>query len=144
MPLLTPNQLAAGEITDHAKNLVAHYGASAYQLNKVTEILLALNNDDLAAFGNSLGPAEMEGLLTVHATQGAGLNALLAGANAVLATVGIPAATASVDVTPFADKLAAQRREIVLTDGLFTVVDFPPEPEPEQEPVAEATLEPAQ
>lgn len=143
MPLLTPSQLAAGEITDHARNLVSHYEAACYQLGKVTEILLALNNDDLAAFGNSLGPDEMDSLLTVHATQGAGLNALLAGANAVLATVGIPAATASVDVTPFADKLAAQRREIVLTDGLFTVVDFPlePEPDPTPEPEPEPTPE---
>lgn len=134
MPLLTPSQLAAGQITDHARNLVSHYSAAAYQLGRITEILLNLNNDDLAAFGNGLHPAEMDSLLTVHATQGAGLNALLAGANAVLATVGIPAATATVDITPFTEKLALQRREIVLTDGVFTVVDFPPVPEPQPEP----------
>jgi hypothetical protein len=137
MPLLTPHQLAAGQITDHARTLVSHYAASAYQLGRITDILLSLPNADLAAFGNSLGPAEMEALLTVHAIQGNGLNALLASANAVLATVGIPASTGLVDVTPFADKLAGQRREIVLTDGVFTVVDFPPEPEPEPEPSPE-------
>jgi hypothetical protein len=139
MPLLAPHQLAAGQITDLARNLVSHFSAGTYQLNKITEILLALNNDNLAAFGNSLGPAEMEGLLTVHATQGAGLNALIVSANAVLATVGLPAATAAVDVTPFNDKLALQRREIVLADGVFTVVDFPPVVVPEEEapPVVE-------
>jgi hypothetical protein len=141
MPLLSPHQLAAGQITDFARNLVSHFSSGTYQLNKITEVLLALNNGDLAAFGNSLGPAEMEELLTVHANQGASLNALIASANAVLATVGIPVASSVVDVTPFSDKLALQRREIVLTDGVFSVVDFPPVEDPEPEPVAESEPE---
>lgn len=144
MPLLTAHQLAAGQITERTIDLRAHYAAAAGKLNDITGLLLALANDDLASFGNMLGPLEMQTLLTVHADQGSTLNAQLAGVDAVLASVGIHPPTTVVDVSPFADKLAAQRREIIAAAGIFTVVDFPPEPEPEQEPVAEATLEPAQ
>jgi len=105
--------------------------AAAGQLNGITRIILSMPNDLLAAFGNDLGPQEMELLTTSHAAQGEGLNQLIGGINAVLAASGIPPVSAAVDTRPLADKLAEQRREIVLTDGLFSVVDFPAEPEPE-------------
>jgi hypothetical protein len=52
--------------------------------------------------------------------------------------------SASVDTRPLAEKLAEQRREIVLVDGVFSVVDFAPveAPEPEPEPEPEPQPEP--
>lgn len=134
MPLQTPTTLAAAQMTEAAVNARSHYAAAVSQLNAINGTILGMPNDLLAEFGNTLGPAEMELLTTSHAAQGAALNALLAGINAVLSASGIPAVSASVDVRPLAEKLAEQRREIVLTDGVFTVVDFPPLPEADPEP----------
>jgi hypothetical protein len=126
MPLLNPHQLAASQITERAVDLRSHYAAAAGKLGDITGILLGLPNASLADFGNMLGPAEMEMLLSRHASQGAALNELIAGVNQVLFSVGIAPTSASVDGSPFADKIALQRREIVLSDGVFSVVDFPP------------------
>jgi hypothetical protein len=136
MPLQTPTTLAAAQMADAAVNARSHYAAAAGQLNAINSTILGMPNDQLAAFGNALGPQEMEALTSSHAAQGEGLNALIAGINAVLSASGIPPVTASVDTRPLAEKLAEQRREIVLADGVFSVVDFPaePEPEPESEP----------
>lgn len=136
MPLQTPTTLAAAQMAESAVNARSHYAAAASQLNGINRTILSLPNDLLAEFGNTLGPLEMELLTSSHAAQGVGLNALIAGINAVLAASGIPPVTASVDTRPLADKLAEQRREIVLVDGVFSVVDFPllPEPEPQPEP----------
>jgi hypothetical protein len=131
MPLLqTPSALAAAQIAEAVINTRSHYVAAAGHLNSITRKILALSNEDLAAFGNELGPMEMQMLTSAHGQQGDGLNQLIAGSNAVLAESGITPTNASVDVRPLAEKLAEQRREIVLTDGVFTVVDFPPLPEP--------------
>ena len=134
MPLQTPTTLAAAQMADAAVNARSHYAAAASQLNAINSTILSLPNDLLAEFGNTLGPLEMELLTSSHAAQGDGLNALLDGINAVLAASGIQPVTASVDTRPLADKLAEQRREIILTDGVFSVVGFPVEPEPEPEP----------
>ena len=131
MPLQTPTTLAAAQMADAAVNARSHYAAAASQLNAINRTILAMPNDQLAEFGNALGPAEMAALTTSHAAQGDGLNALLDGINAVLAASGIAPVTAAVDTRPLAEKLAEQRREIVLTDGVFSVVDFPPVEEPE-------------
>jgi hypothetical protein len=137
MPLQTPTTLAAAQMADAAVNARSHYAAAAGQLNGVTRIILGMPNDQLAEFGNTLGPVEMEALTSSHAAQGEGLNQLIGGINAVLSASGIPAVNAAVDTRPLADKLAEQRREIVLADGVFSVVDFAPEPEPEPEPESE-------
>lgn len=131
MPLQTPSSLTASHITESAINARSHYAAAAGHLNAINRTILSLPNDQLADFGNLLGPQEMELLTGSHSAQGAGINALIAGVNEVLAASGIPSVSASVDIRPLADKLAEQRREIVLTDGIFSVVDLPlPEPEP--------------
>ena len=124
MPLIqSPSSLAASRIADLVISTRSHYIAAAGLLNAVTAEILALGNDDLAAFGNALGPLEMESLTTAHADQGDALNSLLAGVNGILAQSGIPPQETAVDVRPLADKLADQGREIILTDGVFTVVD---------------------
>ena len=134
MPLQTPTTLAAAQMTESAVNARSHYAAAVSQLNAINGTILSLPNDLLAGFGNTLGPVEMELLTSSHAAQGDGLNALIVGINAVLAASGIAPVTAAVDTRPLADKLAEQRREIVLVDGVFSVVDFPAETEPEPEP----------
>jgi len=124
MPLIqSPSSLAASRIVDLVLSTRSHYIAAAGLLNAVTAEILALGNDDLAAFGNALGPLEMGTLTTAHADQGNALNALLAGINGILAQSGIAQQDATVDVRPLADKLADQGREIVLTDSIFAVVD---------------------
>lgn len=137
MPLQTPTTLAAAQMAEAAVNARSHYAAAASHLNGINRTILSMPNDQLAEFGNTLGPVEMELLTTSHAAQGVGLNALLDGINAVLASSGIPPVTAAVDTRPLSEKLAEQRREIVMTDGVFSVVDFPPLPEPEPEPEPE-------
>jgi hypothetical protein len=135
MPLQTPTTLAAAQMADAAVNARSHYAAAAGQLNAINHTILGMPNDQLAEFGNDLGPVEMEALTSSHAAQGEGLNQLIGGINAVLGASGIPPVSAAVDTRPLAEKLAEQRREIVLADGVFSVVDFPePEPEPEPEP----------
>ncbi len=125
-------------MADAAVNARSHYAAAAGQLNAINHTILGMPNDQLAEFGNTLGPVEMEALTSSHSAQGEGLNQLIAGINAVLSASGIPPVSAAVDTRPLSEKLAEQRREIVLTDGVFSVVDFPvPEPEPEVEPEPE-------
>lgn len=122
MPLIqSHSSLAASRIVDLVLSTRSHYIAAAGLLNAVTAEILALGNDDLAAFGNSLGTLEMESLTTAHADQGEALNALLAGVNGILAQSGIPPQSAAVDTRPLADKLAEQERQIVLTDGVFSI-----------------------
>ena len=64
------------------------------------------------------------------------LNAIIGGLNAILTTIGEPLCTASVDVRPLSEKLAAQGREIAF-DGTAFVVTALPQPEPEESPEAE-------
>jgi hypothetical protein len=122
MPLIqSPASLAASRIVDLVLSTRSHYIAAAGLLNAVTSEILALGNDDLAAFGNALGPLEMGTLTTAHADQGNALNALMSGVNAILAQSGIPLHQAAVDTRPLAEKLSDQGREIVFADGVFSV-----------------------
>jgi len=122
MPLIqSPSSLAASRIVDLVLSTRSHYIAAAGLLNAVTSEILALGNDDLAAFGNALGPLEMGTLTTAHADQGNALNALMSGVNAILAQSGIPLHQAAVDTRPLAEKLSDQGREIVFADGVFSV-----------------------
>lgn len=126
MPLIqSPSSLAASRILDLVQNTRSHYSACVGLLNAITAEILSLGNEDLAAFGNALGPIEMQSLTTAHAEQGSALNALLTGVNAILAQSGIEATSVSVDVRPLSEKLADQNREIVLADGVFSVVGLP-------------------
>ena len=131
MPLIqSPSSLAASRIVDLVLSTRSHYIAASGLLNAVTAEILALPNDDLAAFGNALGPLEMQTLTTAHADQGNALNALLAGVNGILLQSGILPQESAVDTRPLADKLAEQNREIVLSDGIFSVIPLT-EPPPE-------------
>lgn len=133
MPLIqSPSDLAASGILDHINRLQGCYESAAGHLNAITGHILGLGNNDLATFGNKLGPQEMAQLTTLHGLQGDGVNQLVEGVNAVLASIGQPQSNASVDVRPLPEKLAAQYREIVFDGAAFSVVDLPqPEPAPE-------------
>ena len=142
MPLLQSQAtLAASQIIDYIINARSHYTAAASHLNNMTSTIIGLSNDNLAALGNNLGPAEMESLTTAHKQQGEALNSLIQGINTILTESGISSSGVIVDVRPLSEKLAAQRREIVLTDGVFQVLDFPPEIIPiVEEPVIEEPI----
>jgi hypothetical protein len=131
----TKSQAAAAVIVGKIEHIAGHYAAAACHLNAITAALVALGNDDLAEFGNSLGPAEMESTLTIHATHGAALNAMLAQASGVLTAAGMPAITGAVDTSPLSEKLARQGRQIVFDGAAFSVAALPvPEPPPAIEP----------
>lgn len=120
MPLIqSPSSLAASHIVDLVLSTRSHYIAAAGLLNSVTAEILALSNNDLAAFGNALGPQEMQSLTTAHGQQGDALNALLSGVNGILEQSGIRSQSAAVDTRPLAEKLADQGREIVFSDNIF-------------------------
>lgn len=131
MPLIQKSTAAAATIASHVNHIAGNYAAAIYHLNQITASLLALDDSDLAAFGNGLGPAEMNDTLTLHATHGAQLNLMLEQANEVLTEAGMPAVSGSVDVSPFSDKLAAQGRQITFDGTSFAVIPLPsPEPSP--------------
>lgn len=143
MPLTTsPAQIAAAEILGELRYISGEYSSAANRLNRITQHILALDNASLAAFGNTLGPVEMQRLTTMHGAQGEGVNQLLAGVQFVLAEAqagqslptpeSIPQA---VDVRSLADKLTQQNREILMSElGVFSVVDLPVPEESPPEP----------
>ena len=132
------SQLTSGRILDSIVTAQSHLSAAVYQLNQINQIILALNDSDLADFGNALGLEEMQNLSGLHATYGSNLNDLVAGLDGVLDSVCYPLSGYSVDIRPLAEKLAEQNRRIEVSDaGAFSVVPIPPpviEPEPTAEP----------
>lgn len=127
MPLIQSTaQATAAEIIGDIEHLAGCAVASAIHLNSITARILALPNDDLAEFGNSLGPQEMQSLTTLHGLQGERVNALVDGINAIHATIGKPPIGSNVDVRPLAEKLAEQFRAITMDEsGVFSVIDLP-------------------
>lgn len=139
MPLIqSKSAAAAASILARVQNLAGNYNACATHLNAITNDLLALDDDALAAFANEQGPDGLNELTTLHAEHGAAISELSAAAAATLADSGVAWSVSVVDVRPLSDKLAEQGREMTFADGVFAVVEIPrppaPEPEPELEP----------
>jgi hypothetical protein len=141
MPLaLTTTQQAAASVLAGLRALRGSYESASRHLDSMINGLLGLSNDDLAAIGNEMGPEQMTALLTAHAQQVAGCNALALGTAEIIAALtqapvvpGRLANTATLEA-----RLAAQYRAIVPDPqtGLLSVVDLP-RPEPEPEPIPE-------
>jgi len=108
------------------------YESATRHLDAMTGKILGMDNAELAAFGNYLGPQEMSDLLTAHATHGGTVNGLSESAESWLAKAMArePITPRLADVAPFSDKLAAQYRAITFDGATYAVVDLPrPEPD---------------
>jgi hypothetical protein len=122
MPLIqSPSQAAAAAILERVKSAAANYNAAASHINAILRDLLALGDDDLAAFANEQGPAGLNELTALHAEHGAAINELSASASAMLADSGVLWPASLVDVRPLSEKLSEQGREMTLADGVFSV-----------------------
>lgn len=126
MPLIpSKSATAAASILSRVQHLAGHYNAAASHLNAIVRDLLALGDDDLAAFANEQGPNGLNELTTLHAEHGAAITELSAAASDMLADSGIVWPASLVDVRPLSEKLAEQGREMVFADGAFTVQPIP-------------------
>jgi hypothetical protein len=133
MPLLTTTTLTNATIADLGRTIASHLAAAANAANRQAAAVLALSNDDLAAWINEQGE-DAETLFEAHATLGTHINAASNLAYDIMAASDIPVPLGVVDLRSVPEKLASQWREIVLTENGATVVDIP-QPEPvEEEP----------
>jgi hypothetical protein len=131
MPLIpSKSATAAASILSRVQHLAGHYNAAASHLNASTNDLLALGDDDLAAFCNEQGTDGMNELTTLHAEHGAAVTELSAATAEMLADSGIAWPASMVDVRPLGEKLADQGRELVMEAGAFVVRPLPvPDPD---------------
>lgn len=132
MPLIqSKSATAAASILARVQLLAGNYQAAAAHLNAIVRDVLALPDDDLAAFCNDLGPAGLNQLTSLHLAHGTGITQLSQEAAATLADSGVLWPASVVDVRPLGDKLAEQGRELVFANGVFSVQALPqPEPQP--------------
>ena len=133
MPLIqSPSQVAAAAILERVKSAAANYNAAASHLNAIVRDLLALGDDDLAAFLNEQGPAGLNELTSLHGAHGEMISSLSAEAATMLAESGILWPASHVDTRPLAEKIAEQGRVVTFVDGSFVVTSLAqPEPQPE-------------
>lgn len=126
MPLIpSKSATAAASILSRVQHLAGHYQAAASHLNAITNDLLELGNDDLAAFCNEQGPDGLNELTALHAEHGAAITELSTAAAEMLGDSGIAWPASLVDVRPLSDKLAEQGREMTFADGIFAVTPIP-------------------
>lgn len=135
---LTIDQTAvtAANILAEVRGLAGDYEAATRRLDAITGHLTRLSNDDLAAFGNLIGPAEMEALKSLHLMHGETVNELSLSAESVLAKSANrePVTPRQVDIRPLEVKLAEQYRAITFDGTTFAVINIPqPEPAPPTE-----------
>ena len=128
MPLqLTAPQKSAAAILTGLRSLASEYEAATRQLDGIMDGIVALPNEPLAALGNEIGPTDLAALLAAHAAQVAGVNALAAGVETIIASVEQREAgeIRQASTASLYDRLASQNREITLTEGVFSVQDIP-------------------
>jgi hypothetical protein len=138
---LDPAAITAANILAEIRGLAGDYEAATRRLDAITGNLTRLGNDDLAAFGNLIGPTEMEALKTLHLMHGQTVNELAKSAETVLAKASNrePSTPRQVDIRPLETKLAEQFRAITFDGETFGVIDLPqPEPEQPTEPANDA------
>ena len=127
MPLIpSKSAAAAASLLARVQQLAGNYQAGASHLNAIVRDLLALGDDDLAAFANQLGPQGLYDLTTLHGLHGAAINQLAQEAAGILAESGVSWPAASVDVRPLTEKLADQGRQLLLVEGVFSVEPVAP------------------
>lgn len=130
MPLINPSQTTDLSLLETARDIANYLHNAAVLANKQASELLSMEDGALTTWLRSKA-SELSDLLTKHATTGAGINTAINAVNATLSEAGIATVPTLVDVSPFADKLAAQGRQI---DFATLTVSTIPTPEPEPEP----------
>lgn len=126
MPLIqSPSQAAAASILARIQHLAGNYNAAVSHLNAIVSDVLALGDEDLAAFANQLGPQGLYDLTTLHGLHGTAINQLAQEAAGILAESGVSWPVGTVDVRPLTEKMADQGRQLVLVEGVFSA--GPPE-----------------
>lgn len=123
-----------------AQDLSAHMAAATTLANRLVSIPLSATNEQLSEWLNSLTPEEVTRSFATHAMLGEALNASAAVATVFLATWGITANIAAVDIAPVAEKLARKGRSLAFDGVRFEVTTQTPQepeivPEPETTPV---------
>lgn len=136
MPLtLTPATLSAAATLTGLRALASAYESATRQLDGILDGIIALPDADLAELGNAMGAEQMEQLLAAHAAQVAGVNQLSAATQQIIAALENrePAAPRLASTASLTERLAAQNREIIAADGVFSVVTHPA-PQPPEDP----------
>lgn len=123
MPLLTPLQQINASLAEDARIVAAHISAAAHSANQMVQRMLALDDEQLAAWLNSQG--DPTPLFTAHGQLGEALNTASSVADDVLTESGLPSNITTVDVRSVADKLADQYRAIELTESGWQVNQLP-------------------
>lgn len=122
MPLIqSKSASAAATILSRVQHLAGNYQAAASHLNAIVRDVLALDDADLAAFCNDLGPQGLNDLTSLHLLHGTSITQLSQEAIDILDDSGVAWPAAAVDIRPLSDKLAEQGRELRLADGVFSV-----------------------
>lgn len=126
MPLIqSKSAAAAASILSRTQQLAGNYQAAASHLNAIVRDVLALDDADLAAFCNDLGPQGLNDLTSLHLLHGTSVTQLSQEAADILDDSGVAWPAATVDVRPLGEKLADQGRELLLVDGVFSVQPLP-------------------
>jgi hypothetical protein len=132
--LLTPLQKTNATIAALGQTIASHLAAAANAANQQAATALAMSDDDLTEWIQTMDTAS---LFAAHEALGSAINTAASAAHDTLAESGIDAPLGAVDTRSVPEKLAAQRREIQIIDGLPVVITLPPPPEPEPEPEPE-------
>jgi hypothetical protein len=123
--LLPPNLTTSFALAEATRNIAVHISAAARLANQLSETLLDLDDEALAEWLNTNGPAA-QSLFAAHGTVGDMLNATAETIDGVLGGSGIVAPVPRVDTRPFPEKLAGRGREIVIDGGTLSVIPSTP------------------
>lgn len=131
MPLLTTTQKISAAIAQDAAAFANHIASAAVLANRMVSHAIAAPDADLTAWLRSQSPQEVGELFGAHEAAGKAVNAAADVAQAILAASGMAADIPRVDVRPVSEKLAGQRRRMIVDqEGMAVVTDPAPEPEP--------------
>lgn len=120
---MTTHRITA-DIDALAQQVANHLASAAVLTNKMTERVLELSDEDLAAWLNSQG--DPTPLFTAHGQLGEAINAAAHVATGTLNEWGLEPTIPTVDVRSVPQKLAAQNRAIVVDSSGWQVVPIPP------------------
>jgi hypothetical protein len=126
--LLPPNLTTSIALAEATRQIAFHVSSAARLANRLSETLLNLDDESLAEWLNTNGPAA-QSLFAAHGTFGDMLNTAAETIDGVLGGSGIISPIPRVDTRPFPEKLAGRGRGIVVSKGVVSVGPAPTPPE---------------